>query len=216
MGFVQELTEKNIDIWQKCLDSEFVQNLGDGSLSRDDFMYYAVQDSIYLRKYASALGMGIAKAKNLKDVRTFYSLLAFINEEEGNTRMTYLKDGGYDIFTADASEENPVNKAYTDFMMECAENGDCADIMFCVLPCMLSYLWIFDRLVEQYPDSLNGYYGRLLKDFVSDFSRGMCDKWADFAEELSKDLSDEKKEKLADIFRQSSMHELNFWNMKKL
>ena len=59
-------------VWQQCLETDFVRGIGDGSLSMEDFMFYIVQDSIYLRNYARVLAMGIVKAPDLSQVKTFY------------------------------------------------------------------------------------------------------------------------------------------------
>lgn len=215
MDFLKNTIEKNLSVWQECLDTDFVQGIGNGKLPKDDFIYYIVQDSIYLRKYAQVLATGIVKADNMADIRTLYSFLSFVNESEGSTRLKYLADAQITDLQADRAAENPVNKAYTDFMMQCATQGQLAEILMCALPCMLSYYWIFVKLVQQYPDSMNGYYGPFLKDYTDKNYHIACQNWTAYTENLCKDYSTERKEKLAEIFYESCIHELNFWNMKK-
>lgn len=214
MGFLQKVIDENMYIWQQCLETDFVQSIGKGTLKKEDFMYYIVQDSIYLRKYAQVLAAGILKAENMADIRTLYSFLAFVNEGEGSTRLRYLADGGLTEQQADSALEHPDNKAYTDFMMRCATEGRLAEILMSALPCMLSYYWIFVKLVRQYPESMQGYYAPFLKDYTDKNYGVSCQNWTEYTENLCKDFSDERKEKLAEIFRQSCIYELNFWNMK--
>ena len=215
MGFLQHTVDNNMDLWHACLETEFVQNIGNGKLTKDEFMYYIIQDSIYLRRYAQVLAMGIVKADNIQDIKTFYSFLSFVNTGEGNTRVEYLHQYGLTEQQADAMAEHPVNRAYTDFMMKCAVQGNRLDILFAALPCMLSYYWIFRQLIARYPDSMNSWLAPFLADYTSDEYRDICIHWGRYTENLCTDLSADRKQQLADIFRESCQHELNFWNMKK-
>jgi len=215
MTFIKQLTEEILPVWQQCYETDFVQNMGKGTLSEEEFRFYMIQDSIYLRNYARVLAMGIVKADNIQQVKTFYSLLAFVNEGEGNTRIEYLKKWGLTGRQADSFAEHPSNKAYTDFMMECAVNGNAAEILFSALPCMFSYYWIFTKLVKEYPDSLNGYFAPFLNDYTDEVYLDICRNWADFAEKLCENYPQERKEKLKEIYLRSSLYELDFWNMKE-
>ncbi len=213
MTFIEQVSQKAIPVWKLCLDTDFVQNMGKGTLTKEKFAEYIVQDSIYLRRYASVLAMGIVKADNIKTVKTFYSLLAFVNAGEGNTRIKYLKDFGLTEDEADSMPEHPANKAYTDFMMECAIDGGRAEILFSALPCMFSYYWIFTELIKQYPDCLNSYFKPFLMDYTDDIYADICKNWAEYAENLCKNLSSEEKIKLEGIYIRSSQYELDFWKM---
>lgn len=90
MTFTQELIEKNLSVWQQCLDSPFLQQLGAGTLDEACFKGYIVDDSLYLREYAKVFAWGMTKAEDLEAIRTYYSLLSFVNEGEGATRLVYL------------------------------------------------------------------------------------------------------------------------------
>ena len=77
MTFTQELIEKNLSVWQQCLDSPFLQQLGAGTLDEACFKGYIVDDSLYLREYAKVFAWGMTKAEDLEAIRTYYSLLSF-------------------------------------------------------------------------------------------------------------------------------------------
>ena len=215
MSFLKRITDKAMPVWQQCLETDFVRGIGDGSLSMEDFMFYIVQDSIYLRNYARVLAMGIVKAPDLSQVKTFYSLLSFVNEGEGSTRLKYLEAAGISEKQADSSPPHRDNTAYTDFMMDCAVKGDAAEILYSALPCMFSSYWIFTQLISQYPDSMNDVYGPFLADYTDDYYLKVCHRWADYAEQLVSDYTQEKLDRLENIYIRSSEYELAFWKMKK-
>ena len=50
--FVQQLVQESLPVWEKCLHSEFLERLADGTLDEACFKGYIVEDSLYLREYA--------------------------------------------------------------------------------------------------------------------------------------------------------------------
>ena len=44
---------------------------------------YIVEDSLYLREYAKVFAWGMTKAEDMDAIRSYYSLLSFVNEGEG-------------------------------------------------------------------------------------------------------------------------------------
>ena len=215
MGIIEYVSQKAMPVWQKCLETDFVQGIGNGTLDIDRFKYYIIQDSIYLRNFARVIAMGIVKANDISQVKAFYSLLTFVNADEGDTRLEYLKRFGISDADADKYPEHPANKAYTEFMMDCANAGDAAETLFSILPCMFSYYWIFTELVKKYPECKEGYFAPLINDYTDSIYAQVCKKWADFAEKLCNNVSVEKKNKLCEIYLKSSTYELYFWNMKE-
>ena len=91
MGFVSELIRDSLPIWQQCLDSDFVRGVADGSLPEDCFQGYIVDDSLYLREYAKVFAWGMLHARDMAEIRNYYSLLSFVNESEDATRLAYLR-----------------------------------------------------------------------------------------------------------------------------
>ena len=189
MTFTQELIEKNLSVWQQCLDSPFLQQLGAGTLDEACFKGYIVDDSLYLREYAKVFAWGMTKAEDLEAIRTYYSLLSFVNEGEGATRLVYL-------------------------MVKAARDGQGApECMMACLPCMVSYQWIFQRLLQQYPNVRQTPFWPLVRDYTSDAYEQACQSWLAYTDRIRQDLDGERKAQCSEIFRECSLHELHFWEM---
>ena len=62
MTFTGELWTAMTPIYEAILRHPFVTGLTDGSLPRDSFRFYAVQDALYLREFARALSLAAARA----------------------------------------------------------------------------------------------------------------------------------------------------------
>ena len=109
-----------------------------------------MEDSLYLREYAKVFAWGMTKAKDMQTIRTYYSLLSFVNESEDAARLHYLKHFGLTDEGIQSLPLRPENRAYVDSMIEAAKNGEgAAECMMACLPCMLSYGWIFQKLLKK-------------------------------------------------------------------
>lgn len=216
MSFVRECVRNSLPIWEECVNSEFLQKLGNGTLCEDCFKGYIVDDSLYLREYAKVFAWGITKAQDMDTIRTYYSMLSFVNEGEGATRLRYLKRYGLTDHAIQRLPQRPANKAYTDYMIQAAHDGaGAAECIMACLPCMLSYRWIFQRLLERFPSVRETPYWPLVQDYTSaDYSR-VCREWSAFADHVCAGCSAEEGQRYLKIFRECSLHELRFWQMSE-
>ena len=214
MTFTQELIEKNLSVWQQCLDSPLLQQLGAGTLDEACFKGYIVDDSLYLREYAKVFAWGMTKAEDLEAIRTYYSLLSFVNEGEGATRLVYLNRYGLDDASIQHLPQRPENLAYTDCMVKAARDGQGApECMMACLPCMLSYIWIFEKLLEAHPEAADTVFGPLVREYVSKEYGDVCRQWAVFADGVCEGMDEARKARCREVFRACSQHEYNFWRM---
>ena len=215
MSFVAECIQDSLPIWEQCLNTPFLQKLENGTLEESSFLGYIVDDSLYLREYAKVFAWGMTNARTMEDIRICYSLLSFVNEGEGSTRLYYLNRYGLEDADIQNLPQRPENKSYTDCMLEAAKNGGIAECLMVCLPCMISYHWIFRKLLERSPDVKNTPYWPLVRDYASEDYRLSCQKWAAYTDQICGDLSSEQKAKCMQIFRDCSLHELHFWEMSE-
>ena len=212
--FVQQLVQGSLPVWEKCLHSEFLTHLADGTLDEACFKGYIVEDSLYLREYAKVFAWGMTKAKDMQTIRTYYSLLSFVNESEDAARLHYLKHFGLTDEGIQSLPLRPENRAYVDSMIEAAKNGEgAAECMMACLPCMLSYGWLFQKLLQRSPAVKDTYYGALVLDYAGPGYDAACRAWAERAEAACTGLSPERAARCRAIFRACSEHELHFWEM---
>lgn len=212
-AFIKKVIDESMDVWRACLTHPFLQELADGSLPMEKFQRYIIQDSLYLMEYAKVFAIGILKAKTLAEIQTYYSLLQFVNESEDATRLAYLRQWGITQPEVEATPVLPENAAYTTFMKEAAQEGGMPEIMMAVLPCMFSYYWLAKQLTGDHPKALDGPFAPFWRDYSSDSYYEACRRWAEITEEACHGLSAAEQKRLSGIFRESSMHELHFWEM---
>ena len=124
LPFVSALVQADLPVWEQCLQTEFLQKMENGTLSEDCFKSYLVEDSLYLREYAKIFAWGMTKATTMAAMRTYYSLLSFVQENEDLTRLRYLEEYGLREADIQSLPLRPENRAYLDCMIDAARNGE--------------------------------------------------------------------------------------------
>lgn len=213
MNFMQEVALSAKNIWEQSANESFLTEMGNGTLNRKQFLDYIVQDSIYLRDYLKAYAMAMFKCRTLKEMQVFYSVLGFVNDSENATRLKYLEDNNMTDDDVENVQKKPECAAYTKFLIDAAVNYDVPEILMAVMPCMFGYYDVFMLVRQKYPQVIDSYFGGLVADYTSKEYAECCDYWMDFTNDICKDLSDERKKKLKEVYLQASMHELYFWQM---
>ncbi len=213
MTFMDEVIADSMPLWEDAANEKFLKEMGEGTLDRNQFYDYIIQDSIYLRDYLKAYAMAIYKSRTLKEMQVFYSVLGYVNDGENVTRLKYLSDYGMTDADVEAIEKKPECRDYTKFLLDTAEKEEIPEIMMAVMPCMLGYYYVFEQLLKKYPGVMNTYYAPLVADYTSDYYKENCRVWTQYCDEICSGLDADRKEKLKGIFRQASLHELYFWQM---
>lgn len=214
MSFVQDCIGDSLPIWKRCMETDFLRGVADGTLPEDCFKGYIVDDSLYLREYARVFAWGILRAGTMEEIRTYHSLLSFVRESEDVTRQYYLQRYGLDDAVIEKLPLRPQNRAYVEEMHSAARNGEgTAECMMAALPCMLSYAWIFCEMLKSAPGVLDTPYGKFVGDYAGISYEALCGRWTGAAEKACAHLSQQRKAECLRIFRACSLHELRFWEM---
>ena len=190
----------------------FVQDMKDGKLTTEDFKEYIVQDSIYLKNYARVYGKAIYHAETLREIQLYHSILNFVTDTESVVRLNYLRQFGMTDDDIEFIDPLPENRNYIDFLFETAERGNGCEILMALLPCMLSYSYIFRKLADE-PESRKSKYWDFIQDYADDRYAESCKEWCDFADKKCVSLSEADRKKLGSIFEKAGYLELDFWNM---
>lgn len=213
MTFFEEAVAAAMPLWRAAADEDFLTGMGEGTLDRQAFLDYIVQDSLYLRDYLKAYAMALFKSQTLRQMQVFYSVLGYVNDGENATRLRYLSEAGLTDDDVDTMEKKPACAAYTDFLLCVAREEDVPEIVMAVMPCMVGYRFVFEELLRRCPAVLEGPYAPLVRDYTAPEYAAACAEWTDFTNALCAPLPAERRAHLIDLFVQASAHELYFWQM---
>lgn len=212
MPFMHDTLERGKKIWDACIETPFVQELKEGTLPPEKFKEYMIQDSIYLKHYARIYGKAIYHASTLKEIQLYYSALSFVTDTESAVRLKYLEEFGMTDDDIEHILPFPENQNYIDFMEEAAKSGDSHKILMCILPCMMSYCYMFRKIATE-PDVQSSRYWDFISDYADDKYDDACHQWYLYAEEKCDNLPLAKRRTLFSIFEKASLLELDFWKM---
>ncbi len=212
MAFSDELYAAARPIWEAQVRHPFVAGIGDGSLDEDVFKRWVLQDYRYLKEFARVFAWAVAKAERLESMGWYAAVLNLTLNTEMELHRSYA--ARFDLEPADleAAEMWPTTRAYTDFLVRTAADGDMADLVAALLPCAWGYVHVAQQLAKGAPPRDQRY-----ADWIAQYS---SDEFAEAAEWLKVEMnhlaasaSPEKRERLTDLFVVSSRYEWQFWEM---
>lgn len=212
MTFMEEVLNQNKPIWDKCAGTPFVRELQSGTLPFEKFQNYMIQDSIYLKHYARVFGKAMYHSTVLKDIQLYYSILSFVTDTESAVRLNYLMQFGMTDEDIEPIPPSPENQNYIDFMLDVAERGNVCEILMAVLPCMLSYSYIF-RKIASASRAADSRYSDFIQDYADEHYFEDCKRWCNFADNKIAALPSKSRNELKYIFEKASYLELAFWGM---
>lgn len=132
------------EIYRRICAHPFIGGLVDGSLGRDRFRHYLVQDAHYLRGYARALALCAAKAPDQDDLVMFAEHATAAIAAERQLHAELLGDLGLDTAAAAALPVAPTTHAYVSHLLAAVHGGSYGEAVAAVLPCY----WIYARVGE--------------------------------------------------------------------
>lgn len=214
MKFTDYLFEKNRELWEDYLKHPFIKEIGEGTLPKEKFLAYLIQDYLYLKEFVRVFAMGVVKANTIEEMKLFDSGIGGSIEDETATHIKYMEELG--VMSCDA-EKYPLsitNTSYTSYMQSVALTSGLKEIVMATLPCTWSYYYIGKHLAENYKDNLGeNYYGEWIKSYSSPEFSKVVEKWINYTNEICKNLNEKEKQSLNDIFTKASIYEMDFWNM---
>ncbi|MBI4233118.1 MAG: thiaminase II [Chloroflexi bacterium] len=148
MGLSQELREKHQALWERMVTHPFVQELGQDTLPLERFQRYLLQDYVFLAALVKAVAMAVAKAPDMDTARTLAAFLhGLLQGEETLFRETF-RQWGVSMREYLKAEPTPTTRAYSDFVLRVAHEGDFAALLTLLVVSEWTYLDWATRLVQ--------------------------------------------------------------------
>ena len=213
MTVTQRLYEAAKPIWQACHDHPFVKGIGDGTLNREKFRHFLLQDYLYLFDYAKVFAWGVVKARDPELMRFFSANVDAILGGEMKTHRAYMSKLG--ITEEQVFQVKPAlpNLSYTSYMLAVAAAGGPAEIVASILACSWSYAEIGARLAQIPVAADHPFYGEWVRGYSSEEYQQTNDALVARMDALAQNCSEEEYQRLEDIFVACSRYELGFWEM---
>jgi thiaminase (transcriptional activator TenA) len=198
------------DVYAAILRHPFVIGLTDGSLPRDAFRHYVVQDAHYLRGYARALALCGARAEEPRDTVMFGAHAGGAIAAEQGLHAGLLADLGLTAEAAAAAPVAPTTRAYVSYLLATAHGGSFAEAVSAVLPCY----WIYARVGEELlvtgsPDPL---YARWIAMYGSEEFQAVVDAVLALTDRVGAAASPRELTLMREHMIVTSRYEWMFWD----
>ncbi len=214
--FSDELIELGRPRWDEMLDHPFVKGMTDGTLDKNKFAAYLIQDAIYLKYYGKVYAWGILKTDDTITMRLLYKDMDVITSSEDIMHIVYLNELGYTEERALSQPIHPKSKAYIDYMLSVSENEPLAYGVIGLMPCSLSYYYIASECKKRAIAAgsyQNNYYKSWIDHYSGEDYKACYDRHITLCNRVTADVTEAEKEKLKEIFLRGTEHEWNFWDM---
>jgi thiaminase/transcriptional activator TenA len=199
------------DIYASILAHPFIAGLTDGSLEREAFRFYVVQDAHYLREYARALSVAAARAPTEADIAMFSEHAAGAIAVERSLHESFFADFGMSEAEVAATPMAPTNLAYTSYLLASVYGGSFPEALGAVLPCYWIYWEVGKALLER--GSPNPLYRRWIETYGGEEFAAVVRAVLALTDRLGPQLAPAEEARMHERFRTTSRYEWMFWEM---
>ena len=211
MAFTDELWVEAKPVYEAILAHPFVTGLTDGSLDRDAFLFYAVQDAHYLREYARALSVLAAKAPDEDAIVLFDHHAAGVLEAERQLHEAFFGEAGITAADVAATPMAPTNVAYCSYLLATAYGGSFAEGVAAVLPCYWIYWEVGKELAAA--GSPEPLYRRWIETYGADEFGDLVRPVVALTDRAAAGTGDAERSRMRHHFLTTSRYEWMFWDM---
>jgi thiaminase/transcriptional activator TenA len=148
-GLFGRLRQDSGPAWTKYTKHPFVLALGDGSLPRENFQNFLVQDYLFLVQYVRAYLLLAYKQDTIADMQAAMRTAAILLDVEMPLHVKYCAGWGISEPEMLAAPQSLELLAYTRFVLELGFAGDSLDLMVALSPCIIGYAEIGANLAAR-------------------------------------------------------------------
>ena len=215
MTVTAQLKSKHSGLWSAAIDHRFITELGEGTLSRERFARYFVQDYIFINDLAKMAGLAVAKAPDSRAARPVEQFLNAMLGAEDALFIDAFKTLGVPEAGYSGAEALPTTLAFGNFLVRLAYEGTFREICAAMLVTEGVYLAWGDRL------RANGADPAASGSELGKFYQGWIDLHTDDAlgpivrhlESVVDQAETNEVPKLDAIFERALRYEVAFWDM---
>jgi thiaminase (transcriptional activator TenA) len=209
--FTAELWADIVPIYAAILRHPFLRGLTDGSLSREAFRYYVIQDAHYLRDFARALSIAAARAPREDWIIMLNEHSAGALRVERSLHETFFRDFGLSDKDVAAVPLAPTNLAYTSYLLAVAYGAPFHEALAALLPCYWIY-WEVGKELER-TGSRDALYTRWIATYASEEFGAVVRAVLEATDTLAPRLTEDDRATMRRHFVTTSRYEWMFWDM---
>jgi len=213
-GLYGRLRQQAGSHWQDYVAHPFIQQLSLGTLPEAAFRRYLTQDYLFLIHFARAYALLVSKLRTLPEMRaasaSLHNILAELPLHVG-----YCASWG--LTEADMANQPEAAETlnYTRYVLDIGHSGDALDLLVALLPCVLGYAEIGQRLLHDPNTRLEGNpYASWIRNYGENDYQTAVQSAFNLLENISLPRGgDSRFSTLSEIFTKATQLESAFWQM---
>lgn len=209
-SFTERVWQEVAPIRQAMLTMPFNAELCDGSLSRERFQFYLLQDSVYLKAFARTLAVAAARTADADLILEYARGAEEAMVVERSLHKDFLKESGLTHDEIEDAEPTPTTLTYIGYLLSTAHNASFEETVAVLLPCFWVYrevgLAIAAKAVAPNP------YQAWIDTYASDEFGSAVSTQIAIADRVAATASAERQAAMAATFHRSTQLEWMFWD----
>jgi thiaminase/transcriptional activator TenA len=203
-----EQTWKSIEkIYKSILEMPFINEMADGTLSKDNFQFYMAQDSLYLEHFARTLALIGVKADNISDALTYIRFAENAITVENALHESYFVDFGI----SDKGIIQPACHHYVHFLRSTAALEPIEVAMAATLPCFWIYKNVGQHIYAHHQSDTNPYE-KWIQTYGGEGFTIAVKNAIDICDKVAENTTDSIRQKMTQAFITASIMEYEFWD----
>ncbi|KAI8377831.1 Phosphomethylpyrimidine kinase-domain-containing protein [Radiomyces spectabilis] len=203
-------------VWDQFIDHPFVRGMADGTLPKENFIFYIKQDYLYLQHYARAAALAAYKSADIEMCARNAKIVIHIHQEM-QLHLKYCEKWGISKEEVLATPESVFNVAYTRYVLDKGATGDQLDLQVAMAPCLIGYGEIGMKL---YNDPNTKREGNPYWTWIENYAEGDYQEAVRTGRNIMEELaqhnvstSPTRFREVCNIFEAATKLEIEFWEM---
>lgn len=211
-GFCAQAWEHTAELQQAIVEHPFNVALTEGSLDRDRFAFYIVQDARYLVGFAQALAAAAARASTAEDAAFLTGSANGALVEERRLHAGYVEEFGLSESDIAGIVTSPSCLAYTSFLRASALSDPYPVLVAALLPCFWVYQYVGSTILESTGGAAGHPYRRWIETYADEeFAKAVLDA-RELTDRLAASGDSGVWSRMLEAFVRATEYEWLFWN----
>lgn len=210
MSFSSEAWSRIDTLYRSILALPFNQELAAGTLSRERFTFYMLQDAHYLTVFGRALAVTAARAPDNDALIAFAGSAREAVVVERALHEDFFRKFGISAAEAAATEPSPTCSHYTSYLLATAHNAPYEVSVAALLPCFWIY-WEVGKHLYGIAVPENPYQAWIDTYADEEFADGVR-KVIAIADQVAEAATPAAREDMSKAFVRASQLEWMFWD----
>lgn len=210
MTFSKEAWGRIEPLYQEILAMPFNQELAAGSLSRERFIHYMLQDAHYLVNFGKALAVTGARAPDPDAMIQFTHSAEACVVVERALHEGFFKDFGISPADAVATKPSPTCSHYVNYLLATAHNAPYEVSVAALLPCFWIYGEVGKHLLKI--AAVDNPYQAWIDTYADEAFEDGIRKVIAITDRVAEATTPAIRDQMFEAFKRASLLEWMFWD----